>query len=123
MLNDIGILHVVIGTNHSCPISDSIQCVVLNSIHDSIRSIRILYLDLSHCAHGAAWLPAISAMVLSLYSLFGLHLLPSPSARGGVAMSSSLYAPPPVYSFLSFLFFSLTQKERTKKNHVPVLSP
>ena len=74
----------VIGTNHSCPISDSIQCVVLNSIHDSIRSIRILYLDLSHCAHGAAWLPAIGAMVLSLYSLFGLHLLPSPPARGGV---------------------------------------
>ena len=91
-------------------------------IRNSIRGIHTFYLDLSHCAHGAAWLSAIGAMVLDL-RIYVWHPPPAlASARGGVAMESSLTL---LLLFISAcsLFFPLFRKneERRSMSHVPLV--
>ena|SRR5208282_3525404 len=86
-----------------CSLSSLAGCVFDSSFPQS-----------SHCAHGAAWLSATGAIVSIFVFIVGLHLLPSPSARGGVAMSSSLRL---LLLFIrsSVFSFSFLNSERKKK--------
>jgi hypothetical protein len=88
-------------------------------IHHSIRALHLV-LNLSHCAHGAAWLSAIGAMVIVLRIRLWLPppFLAFCSGRcrhGGRRLGSSACSIRPVSLFF---FFPLIQKERRKK-YVP----
>ena len=88
---------------------------VVSSIHDiSLISSTVLMVRLGF--------QPLSSQVSIFVFIVGIHLLPSPSARGGVAMSSSLRL---LLLFIrsSVFSFSFLDSERKKKEEACPMSP